>query len=691
MKCFALLAVALATRVSPIEKTIQLLEDLEAKVMKDGENAQKVYEEFEEYCKSTAKETAFEIKTGKGDAERASASIDDFSAKIDNADTSIEELSSAIASDEKDLKSATEIRKKEAADFAKVDADLSASVDMLERAIGIIEREMAKNSFVQTGAGMTKVVAAIQALLDGATAFDAGDKLKLQSLLQAGSGDESLDLQPAGAPDPAAYKSQSGGIVSAMEDMLEKARAEQSDGQKAEMTANHNFEMLKQKLEDAIKVANNNLDETKANKAAYEEGKAEAQGVLDATTKQKGEDETKLKDVQTECMTKAEAFEVEQHERAGELEALAKAKKILVEKTGGAADRAYSLLQTQTKTQTAMQAHLMEVKGTVVKRVQQLAQETGNPTELVQLAERMRMTALMSADPFSKVKGMIQEMIEKLVSEAKKEAEHKAFCDKEMSETKAKRDAKQDDVDDLTTKIDQASAKIAKLKEGIATLTKELGDIAAAQKEATELREKEKAAWASAKADYESGLEGVGMALQVLRDYYAEQEESLLQTGAAVKSAARQPSGHSKSSGAASGIIGMLEVVESDFSKLLAEGAADEEAAQNAYEEMTQENKITTATKETEVKYMTKDQKETENALVELQEDLGGSQKELAAILEYWEKLQPMCVAKPEPYEERKARREKEIAGLKQALEILEEESAGGDAFLQVRRTVRRA
>merc|ERR1719271_2040038 len=148
------------------------------------------------------------------------------------------------------------------------------------------------------------------------------------------------------------------------------------------------------------------------------------------------------------------------------------------------------------------------------------------------------------------------------------------------------------------------------------------------------------------------------MALQVLRDYYAEQEESLLQTGAAVKSAARQPSGHSKSSGAASGIIGMLEVVESDFSKLLAEGAADEEAAQNAYEEMTQENKITTATKETEVRYMTKDQKETENALVELQEDLGGSQKELA--------------------------------GLKQALEILEEESAGGDAFLQVRRTVRR-
>ena len=54
----------------------------------------------------------------------------------------------------------------------------------------------------------------------------------------------------------------------------------------------------------------------------------------------------------------------------------------------------------------------------------------------------------------------------------------------------------------------------------------------------------------------------------------------------------------------------------------------------------------------------------------------------------YWDKLQPMCVAKPESYEERKKRREAEIAGLKEALRILEEES--GSAFLQIR-SIRRA
>merc|ERR1719424_1715568 len=242
--------------------------------------------------------------------------------------------------------------------------------------------------------------------------------------------------------------------------------------------------------------------------------------------------------------------------------------------------------------------------------------------------------------------------------------------DKEMGETKVKKDDMTEEVDDLTTKI-------AKLKEGINTLMKELGKIASEQQTMDKMRAEEKEAWEAASADFKSGLEGVGMALQVLRDYYAEKDEAFVQT-----------SKHEKSSGAAGGIIGMLEVVEADFSKLVAEGSAAESQAVKIYEEQTQDNKIATATKETEVKYKTKDQKETEALLESLREDIGGSQKELSAIEDYWAKLQPVCVAKPEPYEERKKRREKEIAGLKDALKILEEESAP-EAFLQMR--VRRA
>jgi len=680
MMFFSLFVAAVATRVSPIEKTVQLLTDLEAKVMKDGEAAQKIYEEFQEYCKDTAKETAFEIKTSKSDGERAKAAIDDFTAKVEGAEARIGELSTAAASDEADLKSATAIRKQEAADFLKVDADLGASVDMLERAIGILEREMAKTSFVQADPGaMKKILTAVQAVIDTSAVTNAADAVKLQSLIQASTDDESLELQPAGAPDPAAYKGQSGGIIAAMEDMLEKARAQQSEAQKAEMEAKFSFDMLKQKLEDQIKFAGKELDATKKGKAESEEGLATSQGLLEKANKAAGEDSTKLKDLQQECMTKAEEYEVEMHERSGELEALALAKKILIEKTGGASDRAYSLLQVGTKTKmqtrTKLMARMREAKDAVVAKVKSIAQD--GSMEMVQLAQRLRMASLMSADPFAKIKGMIQEMIEKLVEEAGKEAEHKAYCDKEMGETKVKKDDMTETVDDLTVKIDKATTKIAKLKEGINTLMKELGKIASEQQTMDKMRAEEKEAWEAAEADFKSGLEGVGMALQVLRDYYAEKDEAFVQT-----------SKHEKSSGAAGGIIGMLEVVESDFSKLLAEGSAGESQAVKIYEEQTQENKIATATKETEVKYKTKDQKETEALLESLREDIGGSKKELSAIEDYWAKLQPVCVAKPEPYEERKKRREKEIAGLKDALKILEEESAP-EAFLQMR--VRRA
>jgi len=695
MKGFALLAVAFASGVSPIEKTIQLLEDLEAKVVKDGEAEAKVYEEFQEYCKDTAKETAFDIKTGKSGSERFSASVDDFVAKIGVAETKIGELSDAIANDEKDLKSATAIRKKEYKDFMKVDADLGASVDMIERAIGILERELAKTGFMQMDKTVfNKVMTAVQAVIDVSAVTNAADAVKLQALIQA-STNEDDELSLSGAPDPAAYKSSSGGIISSLEDMLEKAKAQQSDAQKAEMEAKFNFDMLKQKLEDQIKFANKELDETKKMKAASEEGKAEAEGNLEKSNKGVTEDSKKLKELQTECMTKAEEYEVEMHDREGELEALALAKKILVEKTGGAADRAYSFVQvsmrtsTRAKTQTRAMARLREQRDLVLAQVQRIAKD--GSTEMVQLAERLRMASLMSADPFAKIKGMIQEMIEKLVKEAEEEAGHKAYCDKEMGETKVKKADMTEEVEDLQVKIDKATSKIAKLKQDIMTLTQELAKIAEEQQTADKIRAEEKGAWEAAEADFSSGLEGVGMALQVLRDYYAEKEESLLQTGAQTHTRvhAKAKAKDTKESGAASGIIGMLEVVESDFSKLLAEGKAAEDQAIKIYEEQTTENKIATKTKETEIKYKTKDQKETEALLESLKEDIGGSQKELDAINEYWEKLQPECVAKPEPYEERKKRREAEIAGLKDALKILEEESA--PAFLQIRRKIRSA
>merc|ERR1719171_1931613 len=331
-------------------------------------------------CHDDSMNLQFEIETGKKDVERAKATIADEEAKIGTAEAKIEELSTTIATGEKDLASATEIREKEHDDFKKLEKELMEAVSMLERAYGIIEREMAKTGFIQskTSKGsMDKVMDALEAVIVSA-GVNSADKVKVQALLQAtqGSSDSDLELQPGGAPDPAAYKSKSGGILSVLEDMLEKAKAELASAQKAEMNSAFDFKMLKQKLEDAIAFGEKTLAETKKAKAAAEEAKAVAEGELETASKNLADDETHLKDLQQECMTAAEEDTESKTSRAEELEALGTAKKILEEKTGAAADRAYSFIQIGTVSRAGTKTK--EVKQRILDLLQGLAQKNND-------------------------------------------------------------------------------------------------------------------------------------------------------------------------------------------------------------------------------------------------------------------------------------------------------------------------
>merc|ERR550537_766171 len=100
---------------------------------------------------------------------------------------------------------------------------------------------------------------------------------------------------------------------------------------------------------------------------------------------------------------------------------------------------------------------------------------------------------------------------------------------------------------------------------------------------------------------------------------------------------------------------------------------ADEAAA---YEETTQENKMTKASKDQDVKYKLQEAAGLDKSITELSNDRDATNTELAAVNTYYTKLQGRCVAKPVSYEEKKKAREAEIAGLKEALDVLENEAA---------------
>merc|ERR1740127_406755 len=241
-------------------------------------------------------------------------------------------------------------------------------------------------------------------------------------------------------------------------------------------------------------------------------------------------------------------------------------------------------------------------------------------------------------------------MVEKLEKEASADATEKAFCDKEMAETEAKKADKEAAIEKLSTQIDSMTAKSAKLKEEVATLEKELAALAKAQAEMDKLRAEEKGAFDVNSAEMKKGVEGVQLALKVLREYYAKGDTA-----------------HGSADGAGSGIIGLLEVCEADFSKGLAEMTAAEESA-------VAENEITKATKEQDAKYKTKEAKGLDKETAEATADRSGVQEELDAVNQYYKGIKERCIAKAETYAERVNRRTAEIAGLKEALNILEGE-----------------
>jgi chromosome segregation ATPase len=679
----AFLTVGHVAAENPLGQVIKLLDSLAAKVTAEGVAEEKAFKEFMEWCDDAAANKKFELKTANTQKEKLEATIDKTKADAEASTSKIEELAGAIAASTKDLKDATVIREKESSDFKASETELVDVIGTLGRAIQIIEREMSKNpaAFAQVDASnMDTLVKSLSTIVDAAS-FSVADQKRLSALLQSRS-DDSDDL---GAPDPAAYKSHSSGILDVLEDLKEKAEEQLSAIRKAESNAKHNYNMLKQSLEDDTANNEKDLADEKAAKSASMEENAKATGDLENTKKDIADAEKTLETAQTSCMTTAADHDATVAARKEELKVIAQAKQILTDTTSGAESQTYSFIQldgtAKTQVTSRLRTHLDLAGVEVVTVVKSLAKKMHSQA-LAQLASKINAIIKYGSgageDPFVKVKGLIRDMIAKLEAEAGAAATEKAYCDEQISKTEAKKGELEFDMNKLTAKIDKAASESASLKSEVKELQKDLANLAKTQAEMDKIRMESNSNFQAAKSDLETGLEGVRKALGVLRDYYGNSGAALVQQPAA-------PETHSKAEGAGGSIISILEVVESDFAKNLAKIEMEEEDEASEYEKVSQENKITKSMKEQDVKYKVQGFKSLDKELTELSNDRATTNEELTAVLEYYSKIKERCIAKPETYEQRAARRTAEIEGLKQALQILENEVA----FTQRRKGIR--
>jgi len=257
-----------------------------------------------------------------------------------------------------------------------------------------------------------------------------------------------------------------------------------------------------------------------------------------------------------------------------------------------------------------------------------------------------------------------------------------------MGETQGKKEELDLALHSLEAAIDKYAARSAGTKEDVKELQRQLSCMAKEVVELEKLRKEEHETFLASKKDLQEGLQGVRQSLDLLKEYFASDDDSAdggalgtpPPTDVAYLQKMNQPQvpelGHKKSQGAAEGIIEILEMTESDFATSLAKLETQESDAQAQFETASQVEDIEKAAKEQEIKFKVREYKSLDKMITQLSGDRDATSTEQAAVLEFYAKVKDRCVAEPESYEERKKRRNAEITGLKEALEILRNEAA---------------
>merc|ERR1719356_2020947 len=291
------------------------------------------------------------------------------------------------------------------------------------------------------------------------------------------------------------------------------------------------------------------------------------------------------------------------------------------------------------------------------------------------------MAAKANEDPFGKVKKMIKDLIVKLMEQANAEADQHAYCETELATNKQTREIKSSEVEELTAELESQNALKETLTTEITELSDEVAKIKAEQKEPTDIRMAEKKTNAETVADAKVAQTAVEKATKVLKDYYSSVAASaLVQSTGGLKQEMSQAASLDPYKGQQSGsggIMGMLEVILSDFARLETETTEAENSAAATYQKFMDESNEDVAVKETEIEHKSNKKDTCMEAILDLTKNLKLTQSELDKAMEYYEKLKAECVDTKVSYEERVQMREEEIQSLQEALKVLTGEDLG--------------
>jgi len=653
--------------VTPLQKLIQMLDDLVSKGKSEKQTEEVEFAKYQVWCTEVRDARTKSIEEGAAKIEQLTADIEKAEADAVSLAEEIEALEAQVAKDTEELESATKVRNKEVEDYDAMHKDISESVDACQRAIQALSarKEDVPQSLLQ-----------VQRL----ALVPTHAKEAIESFLQLRER-SSTDSE---APEANAYEFQSGGVVSMVEKLEHKFKEELMALEKEEISRKSSYEQLKQQLEDDIEADTAHVKENRRRRAQRLENAADAKIELEDTKGTKADDEKVLGDTNAECLERSQEYEQNQVSRGGEITALGQALKILnSDKVKGSADEhlpAAALLQVRREAGRA----LVQLQDAARRRAVELLQARARATSSRYLAVAASVAA---ADPFAKVRKMVKDMIQKLTEEETAEAEQHAYCTSELDVNAKTRKTKTAEVEELTAQIEQLTSESERLTTEIRDLTADIAGISDEKAEASRVREEEKKTNNKVIADAKAAQVAVEKATKVLREYYdkAAAAASMLQSGEEGQEGEREfrqemfsvvRAPYKGQQSASTGIFGMMDVVLSDFTRLETETQTAEATADSNYKKFMTDSEESVEIKQAEIENKEGRKQMADEKIRRNEKELKLTQEELDKAKEYHDKLKAECVDTGLSYEDKKAAREEEIQALQDALAVLDQKGS---------------
>jgi len=652
---------------NPIRKVVTMLQSMTAKVKAEGDKETELYNKFMCWCKS-----------GGGALQ---GSIDAAETKIPRVDSDIKEAKEEKVATEAALKQAmtdrdaaktamaeaTQLREKQAAEFASYKSDADTNVAAIAKAVAALEKG-AGGSFLQTSTA--KVVRQLAMKLD----LVDDDREQLLSFL---SGTESSEYAP-----------QSGEIAGILKQMGDEMAAGLADATTTENKAIQTYDGLMADKKKEVGALQSSIESKMQRVGDLGVAIAQMDNDLEDTQEALGEDQKFLADMDRQCATKTSEHEQYHTIHNEEVKALADTIKILND------DDALEMFK---KTLPGASSFMQMSVGSAQIRARALAliqdargARPGQPSlDFIALAIRGKKIG------FDKVIKMIDDLVATLKQEQLDDEHKKEYCEAQFDQADDKKKGLERDVSDANKAIEVAKERIATLTEEIAALTAGVKALDKAVADATEQRKEENAEYKDLIASDTTAKEILGFAKNRLNKFYSPKlykppakkelsaedrivtSMSFMQVSAHDEDQVAPPpppatmAAYKKSGEDGNGVIAMIDLLVKDLDEEMQTAKVAEKDAQSDYETMMADSKEKRAEDSKALEDKEGAKASAEMRLEDNKATLASTTKELGATLQYIASLHAECDWLLQYFDVRSEARTGEIDALGKAKAVL--------------------